>query len=466
MENNINENLDNEIVDDTVENETVIDLGTINYQFLNNNFINNVINIQYNMDELIENNININDYLSKIKNGTKEEVIKTLIDYPEFKHENDKFFSYPIHYICMNKNLDIHLFKYAIEIIDYYVIYSNEVRNIIYFLFKYGTVTVNILQYLYDIGFNFLFYDVYRNNLFHYLTYYKNPSTDVLIKLMEIISDINYEINTKNSISETPLILACQNNNTEIAKLLIELNANVTLKNSNNNNALMYACSFNNLELVKKLINRGADVNEVDNQGDNAFFYACGCDNFGLLNLDLIKYLYDFITDNDYLSKDKCNALHYACGFNNDTINYEVIEYLLSKGFNSDIININNETLIDLLKKNCYFKGALKRKILHLVKKFNLHKHKNINNSLILMYCYDNDFKEYLNFEDLKLENIDHDCIICKDEFNSSSRIVKCVNGHCIDFDCMLECNYNNNKNCPLCLDKIDIYKIYSLCNE
>ena len=61
---------------------------------------------------------------------------------------------------------------------------------------------------------------------------------------------------------DSPLLLACQNKNTniELAKLLVESGADVNAENTDGITALGYACLNKNLDLIKYLLTNGADI--------------------------------------------------------------------------------------------------------------------------------------------------------------------------------------------------------------
>jgi ankyrin repeat protein len=55
------------------------------------------------------------------------------------------------------------------------------------------------------------------------------------------------------------LLIACLNNNTELAKYLINNGADINVQNKCLDTPLMLACRMNNFELFKYLIDKGAD---------------------------------------------------------------------------------------------------------------------------------------------------------------------------------------------------------------
>ena len=68
----------------------------------------------------------------------------------------------------------------------------------------------------------------------------------------------------------TPLILACNSNYTEMAKVLIDGGADIHLQADNGATALIMA-AMNSLELTELLLSKGADIHAKSNNGTGAF---------------------------------------------------------------------------------------------------------------------------------------------------------------------------------------------------
>jgi ankyrin repeat protein len=73
-------------------------------------------------------------------------------------------------------------------------------------------------------------------------------------------------IESKNEIGETPLVIAGRYYHPDIMSILIDKGANVNAK-SELGTPLLYAAEFNYIEIVRKLIAKGADVNLADASG-------------------------------------------------------------------------------------------------------------------------------------------------------------------------------------------------------
>ena len=395
-----------------------------------------------------------NDLVFYLSNEDKESIINFINKNNESLKEIiniSTFKIYPIHYLCINDIIDIELIEILINI-GFKLQNGLEQKTILFYLLKFKTINLEILNLLKDNDFDFNTKDIYNENILHYLCYYEYDDD-----IFNFIKDnINEQLVNQFDVQPlTPLLLSTQINNNKTTYNLLKLNCNINNRNYNNNTSLMYACMNNNLKLVQKLIDMGGDINLIDNQNDIAFFYACGCDNKDKLNLELIKYLISLNIDKKHLSEDNYNALHYASGVNNNNTDYLVIDYLLSINIDPNIIcNIKKKTFIYYFYKNSKNKILDKQNIKKMIKKYDLIKYENINNDLIFLFYDDDEFLDILKFNKTIVNKLDSFCLICKDSFESKSKIISCKNNHHIDLECMII--YNNNK-CPLCLEIINI---------
>lgn len=94
-----------------------------------------------------------------------------------------------------------------------------------------------------------------------------------LIKVEELLKlkcDVNYFIEAKSPyLKVNLLIMAVNNKNAEIAKLLLDYKADVNWKDNLNNPAITYAARSGNVEMVKLLLNHGASVFDKDGNGNS-----------------------------------------------------------------------------------------------------------------------------------------------------------------------------------------------------
>ena len=385
--------------------------------------------------------------LDKIK-----EYIETYNNLMQFHNFYLRNKTYPINYIFMNDNLNEEMIEYVLKN-KFKLTYENENKLITYFLLENKNVEdkIKIFKYLKFKDYDFLIEDVYKYNILHYLANCDSSNNE----LYELIFSYCNDINKQNNFGSTPLLLATNNNNVEYINFLISKKCNINIVNQNDNSSLMYACMYNNYEIVETLITNGANINAIDKQLDSAFCYACGCDNFGVLNLKIIKYLHANNADINNISEEKFTALHYASGCITKKPNLDVIKYLLTINVNPNIIDKNNNTFLDYLLDY----EDNKDKIYDIIKSATLSI--NVKNTLIIRFAKKEIDISTLNLIDNKNENLcEHTCNICHD--NVDNKIIKCINNHCFDNDCILNWFIeSNNRVCPLCYDIIDLSKIY-----
>lgn len=82
------------------------------------------------------------------------------------------------------------------------------------------------------------------------------------------------DLNAGDSIQNTALHVAIQNNKIEEAKLLIAVGVNINRENEDHKTPLHYAIEEEKPEIIKILIERGADPSKQDNNGMNALHHA------------------------------------------------------------------------------------------------------------------------------------------------------------------------------------------------
>ena len=81
-------------------------------------------------------------------------------------------------------------------------------------------------------------------------------------------------INDKDQIGQTPLIVATQHGCKKIVELLIGAGADIHERNDFGHSAIITAAQENQLEIAQFLIESGADVNARDAEGETPYTYA------------------------------------------------------------------------------------------------------------------------------------------------------------------------------------------------
>ena len=100
----------------------------------------------------------------------------------------------------------------------------------------------------------------------------------------------------------TPLFVACESGNFEIAKLLIENGANVNHEDSYKLTPLFVACESGYFEIAELLIKNKADVNHEDSYNKTPLFVACESSGYFEIAELLIKNKADVNHEDSYKS--------------------------------------------------------------------------------------------------------------------------------------------------------------------
>ena len=193
------------------------------------------------------------------------------------------------------------------------------------------------------------------------------------------------DINVKDDNGFFPLLVAVDNNNYEMAKLLIYFGAELDLQTgkiygksgiTDYGTALMYSARFDLYEMAKLLIVSGADLNIQNESGKTALMIAAERGYEKLTKLLLSKG-----ADVDIQSLDKMTALSYAARYGKtktakmliakgadvnhvhyygknplieatENGHYDTIKMLISKGADLNHKNNGYDTALDIAKKN------------------------------------------------------------------------------------------------------------------
>eukprot|EP00741_Cyanophora_paradoxa_P008501 tig00001336_g8226.t1 len=91
---------------------------------------------------------------------------------------------------------------------------------------------------------------------------------------VEALLDAGTPLEARDKRGNTPLIVAVQNNNKRIAKLLLRRGANINAQNFQGNTALHHAFAFSYQELAQYLISKGADDTIVNAAGQDCYASA------------------------------------------------------------------------------------------------------------------------------------------------------------------------------------------------
>ena len=96
---------------------------------------------------------------------------------------------------------------------------------------------------------------------------------NVVVFLLENGANIN-DKEYRDTIDQTPLIIAAFNGCRDIVKMLLDAGANIEHKNDQGENALISAVQEGHIDTVKLLLDAGADVNQSNTDGETALDLA------------------------------------------------------------------------------------------------------------------------------------------------------------------------------------------------
>lgn len=117
------------------------------------------------------------------------------------------------------------------------------------------------------------------------------------------------EIETRNTLGETALHLACRFNHKDIVLLLLKEGANIEARDNDEwtplISALALAYYYPNAEVISKLLEEKADVNAQDNDGDTPLIIAA---RYG--DADMVSSILDFHPDISKVRDGQRTALH------------------------------------------------------------------------------------------------------------------------------------------------------------
>ncbi|AEX62044.1 putative ankyrin repeat protein [Megavirus vitis] len=186
-----------------------------------------------------------------------------------------------------------------------------------------------------------------------------NCNKSIIYDLIESLINQGANVNQPNAQKLTPLLtIATKRTNPvylSVVKLLLKRGANINAVDMYGNSALMLACSQNDVELAELLIRSGIDVNIKSNCNMTALIsaaYNSGHNN----NIDLIKLLLEHGADVNFINIYGRTALDAACDYKNKCDNLQTIKLLLDHWCD---VNIKNENGYNALMIACQYPNSL-----------------------------------------------------------------------------------------------------------
>lgn len=170
-------------------------------------------------------------------------------------------------------------------------------------------------------------------------------NTKNLARVQQILKDKTYDLNETNNEQNTPLHLAVQQNEVEIAKLLIEADANVNLQNQIQDSPFLYAGAEGRTEILDYMLQHSQiDFTVVNRFGGNALIPAA--EKGHLENVRLL--LEDGRSDIDFQNNFGYTALIEVAALRENTELYHTIaQTLIDAGATTEIRDHSNRRAID-----------------------------------------------------------------------------------------------------------------------
>jgi len=88
------------------------------------------------------------------------------------------------------------------------------------------------------------------------------------VNVVAFLLENGANINDRDTIDQTPLIIAAFNGWKDIVKMLLDAGADIGHRNDQGENALISAAQEGNIDVVKVLLEAGADVNQSNADGE------------------------------------------------------------------------------------------------------------------------------------------------------------------------------------------------------
>lgn len=160
--------------------------------------------------------------------------------------------------------------------------------------------------------------------------------------MVRFLLENGYDINAKNSIGRTILQSTAILSNEKIFQVLMTYKPDFNIKDAEGKTVLFHAIEGKNLNILRDVVNNIEDINSLDNNYQTALFYAVLKDNPEIA-ITLINHGINV----NFLDKTGENALFNA--IIQGEINIPVIEALIKKNINMNIVDNKNRNIIDEL---------------------------------------------------------------------------------------------------------------------
>lgn len=174
----------------------------------------------------------------------------------------------------------------------------------------------------------------------------KNPLDEACEKsdgaMVRFLLENGFDINMKNSTGRTILQNTAILSNEKIFQVLMTYKPDFNIKDNSGKTVLFHAVLGKNINILKDAINNVEDLNSLDNKYQTALFSAVLQDDANIA-LTLINHGINV----NFLDKNGENVLYNA--IIQGELNIPVIEALIKKNINMNVVDNKNRTIIDEL---------------------------------------------------------------------------------------------------------------------
>lgn len=228
-----------------------------------------------------------------------------------------------------SKNLPciLHLLKHNVNV----NIHNSSMKTPLIYAFEHKFY--DAVEAIINAGADLDMYDRIGYTIFIHAIEENNES---IIRLL-IEKNVNINIVSKYS-NDSPLLIACKEENLQLVQRLIDLGANIELQNDRMINPLLNVVQSGNLNQLSLLIKKNANINVKNNDGMTPLLLSV---LYG--HNDLVNVLIDAGADLDAQEYDDLySALMIAC--NNG--NLEIVKKLINAGAKIDLVNKNENNAL------------------------------------------------------------------------------------------------------------------------
>ncbi|KAJ5078397.1 molting protein mlt-4 [Anaeramoeba ignava] len=304
----------------------------------------NAIQILITLGTSLDHKNNLNQTPLHIACQNKEinlKILNLLVENTKDINAQDGYKSTPLHYLCSTKPRYL-LIKYLISQGANPTLLNKNMSSCLHLACE-GNASLKVIRYLFKNKLDPFQQDIFLYSCLHYVC--QNYHNIKILKYILQKSKNKRQINAKNNLSKTPLLLLCSKNpNLEAIKLLKSSGANCKIMDSHHDSALHFVCNTqSSLEVVKEVYAK--EVININSLGNGTPLHSACISG---MNIDCIKFLVENGAEINKKNKNKITSLHYACIHQKNT---DIIKFLIQNGaFVNALDNSYSTPLIEACK--------------------------------------------------------------------------------------------------------------------